>query len=163
METIRRHFHRNWFRLWQMCEMSGLKAIQVPQGVLDEDSLEAVTMATLESSITGPKIELLILTNSMQVPGNFALVSTIWCRNNTWMSTSATCQLNVHGNYHISDMIPVALPPRAAGAGLTRSLFLVPRTLDSTVCCVSSLSSINTVMNARQISLVDCSSSNTHY
>ena len=50
------------------------------------------------------------------------------------------------GRYHISDMIPVALPPRVAGAGLTRSLFLVPRTLDSTVHCVSSLYSINTVM-----------------
>ena len=28
------------------------------------------------------------------------------------------------GRYHISDMIPVALPPRVAGAGLTRSLFV---------------------------------------
>ena len=26
------------------------------------------------------------------------------------------------GRYHISDMIPVALPPHVAGAGLTRSL-----------------------------------------
>ena len=57
-------------------------------------------------------------------------------------------------------MIPVALPPRVAGAGL--SLFLVPRTLDSTVHCVSSLTCINTVMNASQVSLVDRSSSNTH-
>ena len=30
--------------------------------------------------------------------------------------------------YHISDMIPVALPQHRAGAGLTRSLFPVPRT-----------------------------------
>ena len=28
------------------------------------------------------------------------------------------------GRYHISDMIPVALPQRVAGAGLTRSLFV---------------------------------------
>ena len=27
--------------------------------------------------------------------------------------------------YHISDMIPVALPPSVAGAGLTRSLFIL--------------------------------------
>ena len=60
-------------------------------------------------------------------------------------------------------MIPVALPQHVAGSGLTRSLFLVPRTLDSTVHCVSSLSSINTVMYARQISLVDRSSSNTRH
>ena len=62
-------------------------------------------------------------------------------------------------------MIPVALPQHVAGAGLTRSLFLVPRTLDSTIHCVPSLSSIlvNTVMYARQRSLVDRSSSNTHY
>ena len=59
-------------------------------------------------------------------------------------------------------MIPVALPPRVAGAGLTRSLFLVPRTLDSTVHCVSSLTSINTVMYAGQVSLVDRSSCNRH-
>ena len=57
-------------------------------------------------------------------------------------------------------MIPVALPPRVAGAGLTRSLFLVQRTLDSTVHCVSSLTSINTVMYASQVSLVDRSSCN---
>ena len=62
--------------------------------------------------------------------------------------------------YHISDMIPVALPPCVAGAGLTRSLFLFPRTLDSTVHCVSSLTSINTVMYAGQVSLVDRSSCN---
>ena len=67
-----------------------------------------------------------------------------------------------HINYHISDMIPVALPPRVAGAGLTRSLFLVPRTLDSTVHCVSSLTSINTVMYAGQGSLVDRLSCNRH-
>ena len=60
--------------------------------------------------------------------------------------------------YHISDMIPVALPQHVAGAGLTRSLFLVPRTLDSTIHCVPSLSSINSVMYAGQISLVDRSS-----
>jgi hypothetical protein len=42
-------------------------------------------------------------------------------------------------------MIPVALPQHVAGAGLTRSLFLVPRTLDSTIHCVSSLSSINSI------------------
>ena len=60
-------------------------------------------------------------------------------------------------------MIPVALPQHVAVAGLTRSMFLVPRTLDSTVHCVSSLSSKNSVMYARQISLVDRSSSNTHY
>ena len=30
----------------------------------------------------------------------------------------------VGGRYHISDMIPVALPPRVAGAGLKRSLFV---------------------------------------
>ena len=52
-------------------------------------------------------------------------------------------------------MIPVALPPRVAGASLTRSLFLVPRTLDSTVHCVSSLTNINTVMYAGQGSLVE--------
>ena len=55
------------------------------------------------------------------------------------------------GRYHISDMIPVALPPHVAGAGL----FLVPRTLDSTIHCVPSLSSINSVMYVRQTSLVD--------
>ena len=66
------------------------------------------------------------------------------------------------GIYHISDMIPVALPPCVASDGLTSSLFLVPRTLDSKVHYVSFLSSINTVMYARQISLVDRSSSNTH-
>ena len=65
------------------------------------------------------------------------------------------------GSYHISDMIPGALPQRVAGAGLTRSLFLVPRTLDSTVHCVSSLTSINTVMYAGQVSLVDRSSCNS--
>ena len=27
--------------------------------------------------------------------------------------------------YHISDMIPVALPPRVSGDGLTRSLFIL--------------------------------------
>ena len=32
--------------------------------------------------------------------------------------------LNFNIYYHISDMIPVALPPRVAGAGLTRSLFV---------------------------------------
>ena len=32
------------------------------------------------------------------------------------------------GRYHISDMIPVALPQHRAGASLTRSLFPVPRT-----------------------------------
>ena len=56
-----------------------------------------------------------------------------------------------NGKYHISDMIPVALPKHVAGAGLTRSLFLVPSTLDSTIHCVSSLSSINSVMYAGQI------------
>ena len=68
------------------------------------------------------------------------------------------------GRYHISDMIPVALPPHVAGAGLTRSLLLVPRTLDSTVHCVSSLTSINAVMYsyAGQASLVDRSSCNRH-
>ena len=55
-------------------------------------------------------------------------------------------------------MILVALPLCVASDGLTRSLFLVPRTLDSTVHCESSLSSINTVMYARQTSLVDRSS-----
>ena len=58
-------------------------------------------------------------------------------------------------------MIPVALPPRVAGAGLTRSLFLVPRTLDSTVHCLSSLTSINTRMYACQVSL-DRSSCNRY-
>ena len=59
-------------------------------------------------------------------------------------------------------MIPVALPPRVAGAGLTRSLFIVPRTLDSTLHCVSSLTSINTVMYGGQVSIVDRSSCNRH-
>ena len=64
--------------------------------------------------------------------------------------------------YHISNMIPVALPPRVAGAGLTRILFLVPKTLDSTVHCVSTLTSINTVMYVSQVSLVDRSFCNRH-
>ena len=37
------------------------------------------------------------------------------------------------------------------------------RTLDSTVHCVSSLTSINTVMYASQVSLVDRSSCNSHW
>ena len=32
---------------------------------------------------------------------------------------------NININYHISDMIPAALPPRVAGNGLTRSLFIL--------------------------------------
>ena len=43
--------------------------------------------------------------------------------------------------YHISDMIPVALLPRVAGDGLTRSLFILR--IHSTVHCVSYLTGIN--------------------
>ena len=53
---------------------------------------------------------------------------------------------NTDGLYHISDMFPVALPQHRAGAGLTRSLFPVPRTQIVQYPYVPSLSSINSVI-----------------